>query len=459
MSVLDNAVKKHYNSKISSIYGESKVASNFKRDSRMKTYAVHVGHCSQYDPDRIEEALLRGLENVRLERPLFGRIVIKPNIVMAHPVIATEGYTRPEVTEAVLRLIGRRGRTVRSIDIVEKSGLGVTTASMFRWAGYRDLARRYPVRLHAMEEGKKSVVVLNRGRVHRHVTVARPMAERDFLISLPKLKTNVLSHGYSGALKLNIGVVDGRERIAHHHRDLPVKIVDLLEAANPDLIITDGIRMAFGGNQMTQGGGDAGVIVLSTNAVAHDMVCSRLLNLDPFKIPHIREAVDRGYGPASFRQIRITGDARVRNVQAVTRKYHSGFMPVEKFPCPFRIVSGEPLCIGGCQGIFLDWLHMVKDRKPGLLKRFPRLTVVIGKTNRRIGDGRVLLVGSCAAASPNIRSAKIVRIKGCPPTHKRIVWDMMTRYFLLAPLVRLSLIIDGFVLYPLKKLKGWLVNL
>jgi hypothetical protein len=36
---------------------------------------------------------------------------------------------------------------------------------------------------------------------------------------------------------------------------------------------------------------------------------------------------------------------------------------------------------------------------------------------------------------------------------------MMVRYFLLAPLVRPSLIIDGFVLYPLKKLKGWIVNL
>jgi phage pi2 protein 07 len=53
----------------------------------------------------------------------------------------------------------------------------------------------------------------------------------------------------------------------------------------------------------------------------------------------------------------------------------------------------------------------------------------------------------------------VVCIKGCPPSHKRIVWDMMVRYFLLAPLVRPSLIIDGFVLYPLKKFKGWLVNL
>jgi phage pi2 protein 07 len=35
----------------------------------------------------------------------------------------------------------------------------------------------------------------------------------------------------------------------------------------------------------------------------------------------------------------------------------------------------------------------------------------------------------------------------------------MTHYFLLAPLMQPSLIIDGFVLYPLKKLKGWMVNL
>jgi uncharacterized protein (DUF362 family) len=60
------------------------------------------------------------------------------------------------------------------------------------------------------------------------------------------------------ALSNNIGAIDGRERLFHHDRDLHVKIVDLLEAANPDLIVTDGIRMAFGGNQMTEGGADVG---------------------------------------------------------------------------------------------------------------------------------------------------------------------------------------------------------
>jgi hypothetical protein len=118
----------------------------------MKTYAVHIGYCSDYDPVRIADVLLRALNEVPLRKPISGNIVIKPNLVMAHPKVATEAYTRREVVEGILAAVCERGRDVRRIDIVEKSGLGVTTASMFRWAGYRELAKRHSVRLRAMEE-------------------------------------------------------------------------------------------------------------------------------------------------------------------------------------------------------------------------------------------------------------------------------------------------------------------
>ncbi|MBN1893969.1 DUF362 domain-containing protein [bacterium] len=425
----------------------------------MKTFPVYVGRCREYNPEAIAAVVRSGLRAIGFSKSVSGKIVIKPNLVMAHPKVATESYTRPEVVEAVVQVMRERGKGIEKIDIVEKSGLGVSTASMFRWAGYRSLRRRYGVRLVAMEEARQSTVVLRRGRIHHHVAVAGEMAERDFLVFVPKLKTNVLSHAYSGALKLNIGTVDSKERLFHHNMDLPLKIADLLEAANPDLIVTDGIRMAFGGNQMTQGGTDIGVIVVSTNAVAHDMACARMLNLDPMRIDHIREAAERGYGPSSFKQVRILGDVPVKSVQALTRKLDFGYYPVGRFKSPFRIVSGSPYCTGGCHGIFLDWLHMVKDRKPGLIKRFPALTVLIGRVEEDIRSGRILLIGDCAKASPGISGKKTVRIAGCPPTHKRIVLAMMLRYGLLAPLVRPSLIIDGFVLYPLKKLKGLLVNL
>ena len=428
-------------------------------NKKTTTFPVYLGACSEYNAESVASIIETALTKIPLPKPITGKVVIKPNLVMAHPKVATESYTRKEVIEGILKVIQKQGRDIEKIDIVEKSGLGITTATQFRNAGYRQLKRTYPVKLRAMEERRRTTVVLEKGRVHTHISIAREMAERDFLVFAPKLKTNVLADAYSGALKLNIGTVDSKERIFYHNHQLHIKIVDILEAANPDLIVTDGIRLAFGGNQMTQHGIDMGVVVVSTNVVAHDMVCARLLNLDPFKIKHIKEAIDRGYGPSSFEEVEVLGDFSVEKAQKIAKKLDFGFYPVETFDCNFDIRSGFPYCTGGCHGIFLDWLHMIKDRKPKRLKKFPKLTVLIGKVKGPVEAKKVLMVGDCAAASQGIKSKKIVTIKKCPPSHKRIVWDMMVKYRLLAPLVRPDLIWDGFVLYPLKKIKGWLANL
>jgi uncharacterized protein (DUF362 family) len=430
----------------------------------MKKYTVYLGACSDYNPDTAASIIETALTHISPAKPISGKIVIKPNLVLAHPKVAPDCYTRKEIIEGILKVIHKQGSDVEKIDIVEKSGLGVPTASMFRRAGYKELKRKYKknsarIKLCAMEERRRTTVVLEKGKIHSHLSIPKEMKERDFLIFAPKLKTNVLAHAYTGALKLNIGTIDGKQRLSHHHHQLPAKVVDILETANPDLVVTDGIRMAFGGNQMTQKGTDMGVIAVSANAVAHDMVCAKLLNLDPFKIEHIREAIDRGYGPSSFDEIEILGDFPVEKAQKISSQLDFGFYPVEQFPCNFKIHPGIPYCTGGCHGIFLDWLHMVKDRKPKRLKRFPHLNVLIGKVDEPIEAKKVLLVGECAKASPQVKAKKTVCIKGCPPSHRQIVWDMMVRFLLLAPLVLPSMIIDAYVIYPLKKIKGWFINL
>ncbi|MCP5046922.1 MAG: DUF362 domain-containing protein [bacterium] len=420
-------------------------------------FPVYLGACDDYNPDTISNIIQQALTEIPLLKPVTGKIVIKPNLVMVHPKVATECHTRKEVVEGVIKTLQAKGNAVQKIDIVENCGLGASTSTMFHNAGYKKL-RKYGVKLRPMEERRRTTVVLEKGKLHTHIDIASEMAERDFLVFTPKLKTNVLSHAYSGALKLNIGTIDGKERLFHHHHKLHLKIVDILEAANPDLIVTDGIRLAFGGNQMTQKGIHFGVIAVSTNAVAHDMACSRLLGLDPFGIEHIREAIDRGYGPSSMDQIEILGDFSMEKAREITQDLDFGFHHVEKFKCNFNIRSGTPYCTGGCQGIFLDWLHMVKDRSPKQLERFPELTVLLGKVDEKIEAKKLLLVGDCALASPDVKAKQIRRIKGCPPSHKRIITTMLLYYFLLAPLVLPSLIFDGYVRYPWKKIKGWFAN-
>ncbi|MBN1997488.1 DUF362 domain-containing protein [candidate division KSB1 bacterium] len=418
---------------------------------------VFLASCEGYDPPAIAQKIKTAVNTIAPKLHITGRVVIKPNLVMAHPKVATEGYTRAEVIEGLLQVL-QEYTGITQTAVVEKSGLGVSTSYMYRNAGYRALRKKYGIRLVSMEESHKRIVVANKARLQYYFTVAREMAQREFLIFVPKLKTNVLSHAYSGAIKLNIGTIDSAERLFHHNRDLPIKLADLLEIANPNLIVTDGIRMAFGGNQMTQHGTDLGVLVISTNVVAHDMVCAHLLNLDPLKIEHIREAAYRGFGPSSLNEIEIIGDYPVHRAQSKTRDLDFGFCPVHQFKSNFAIQTGKPYCIAGCQGIFLDWLYMINDRKPKLLKKFPKLTVLIGKCGAVHAD-RILLVGNCACASRPLKAKRITRIHGCPPSHKRIVWDMMIGYGIFNPLVRPSLIWDAYIRYPFKKLKGWFLNL
>lgn len=425
----------------------------------MKPYRVYLGACSEYSAEKISALISDAYQKGVFSKRPFGKIVIKPNLVMAHPKVATESFTRKQVIEGILKFLSNKERDIEKIDICEKSGLGVTTSTMFRNAGYYQLKKRYPVKCCAMEERRKTKLVLKKGVIHSHLNVAREMAERDFLIFAPKIKSNVLSQAISAALKLNIGTIDGLERMHHHHRDLAVKIVDILEIADPDLIVSDGVRMSYGGNQMTQHGTDLGVIVIAQNAVAHDMVCAHLLGLDPFAVDHIREAMDRGYGPTAFDQIEISGDYKPETGRAITAGLNLGYIPVESFKSNLKIHSGTPCCIGGCQGIFLDWLYMLKDRKPHLLQKLPHLLVCIGKVEQRVSNKKILLVGECACASNIDNYKSVVRIRGCPPSHKRIVWDMLVNFLVFNPLVRPSLIFDGFVLYPLKKIKGWLINL
>ncbi len=421
----------------------------------MKKYQVYLGTCDKYHPQKIENVIKDGIQAILPTKSISGKIVIKPNLVMAHPAIATEGYTRAEVIEGILANLNSHQD---SISIVEKSGLNVSTRSMYQWAKYTKLKKKYPIKLIATEESRQVRIQLKKSKLHSDIKVAKALMERDFLIFTPKLKTNVLSHGLSAALKLNIGIVDSTERLIHHHQDLPVKIVDLLEPANPDLIVTDAIRFSYGGNQMTQHGTDLGLLIIADNAVAHDMVCAHLLNLNPHKIEHLQEAIDRGYGPKSMDEIEIIGDYNPEKARDITATLDYGFMPVEDFPSNFQIKSGTPYCTGGCQGIFLDWLHMIKDRSPRELKKFPKIPVLIGEVTEAIKSNRILLVGKCAARSKNVNARWKYRIPGCPPTHKEIVLFMMIYFFLLAPLVRISLIWDCFVLYPIKKIKGWCIN-
>ena len=407
---------------------------------------VFIREVRDYDPIVIGNVIGEGLEEFGLNGSRVPRITIKPNTVMAHHALAPSAYTRPEFLDGLIQALHAGSNSVPKISIAEKCGAGIPTSRMFRRAGYYRLKKKHNIRLLPIEEARKKKISLHKGKIHSHITTSREIVDNDLLIYTPKLKSNSLAHGLTAAVKLNVGILCDRERMWNHNHNLDVKIVDLLEVGFPDFIATDAVEISLGGNHLTQHGYPLGVIVMATNPVAHDSVCARIFNLDPFDIPHLRLAYERGYGPLDLSKIDIQGDLSLHAIQNKTKGWKTGFIRADDVECGINVISGEPYCTGGCHGVFLDWLHMIKDRKPDLWKKLPAWTAVIGKYKGDISAERVLIIGSCSEIQGRINAKKVRRIKGCPPKHKDLVLWMFFKTGIVNPMFRLDLIIDA---YPL----------
>ena len=405
---------------------------------------VIIRKSPQYDPIAIEKIIREGLEEFGLGPKIGGKITIKPNVVMAHPKVAPSAFTRPEFLQGLLQALEKEKKDNSRIVIAEKSGTGTPTFRIFRRAGYYKLKKKHRIKILPIEEARKKTIPLLKGKIHKKITTAREIVDNDFLIYAPKLKSNVLSQGLTGAIKLNIGLLLDRKRMWNHNFNLDEKIIDLLEVGSPDFIATDAIEIAMGGNQFTQHGRHLGIIIMADNSLAHDVVCAHIFHLDPAKIHHLRLAHERGYGPLHLEEIEIKGDIPFSEIQRKTKGWKTGYIKVHELDSHIKILSGEPYCTGGCHGIFLDWLYMIKDRKPELWKNLPPWTVVIGKYRGDVSAERLLVIGSCSEIQGEVKARKRRKLKGCPPKHKDLVLWLFLKTGILNPIFRLDLIMDAY---------------
>jgi hypothetical protein len=143
-------------------------------------------------------------------------------------------------------------------------------------------------------------------------------------------------------------------------------------------------------------------------------------------------------------EITIGGDISLEEIRKTTKTWDLGLKKVDRVDVGMKILCGLPYCTGGCHGIFLDWLYMIKDRKPKLWKKLPEWTVVIGKYKGDVTAKRLMKIGSCTDIQGKVKARKQVKIKGCPPKHKDLLLSWLLRGRIVNPLFRLDLIIDSY---------------
>lgn len=270
-----------------------------KKKKQTSRQVVAVEPCPTYNPDKVYNALVTSLQSIRFNPPRNKKILLKPNIIAQNtPGQATT--THPSVVDAVCRYFS--GRSCQ-ISIGDSSAFyqGGGTMKGLETSGITAVAKKYGARIIPFETTRLRKITTQEYLNPLYVTEA--VFEHDLVVNLPKLKVHQLAR-YTGAIKNMYGCVVGGTKQLYHtlyqHRDdyqehWGKPLVDVYEAVTPHLSIMDAV-IGLDKNGPAANGEPrfTGLLLASTSGPALDVVACGIIGFDPYWVPAVREAIERG---------------------------------------------------------------------------------------------------------------------------------------------------------------------
>jgi len=231
------------------------------------------------------------------------KVLLKPNLLTnLNPV--SGATTHPNVVKAIADEVLRLGALPYLGD--SPGGIGLLYEKVLNDTGMTELG--IPT-VNFEEKGARKLSNLG-GKIDP-IYISNAVLSFDIMINIPKLKTHELTQMTCG-IKNMFGCVPGLYKVLYH-ADAPKPfefsqaLVDLYIRIPPAITIVDSI-VAMEGQGPTNGKlKHLGIIVASTDTVAADAVCSKIIGYDPMEILTTRIAYQRGYGEARIEKIEIVG--------------------------------------------------------------------------------------------------------------------------------------------------------
>lgn len=269
------------------------------RDGAMEFFGrpsvVALARCPSYDDSL--EALRKAWFDAEMP-PIEGRrILVKPNLIDSldgHPV-----NTAPEVIAALLSLTRELGAA--EVAVGDGPGFRQEAESVARSIGLLEVCAAHNAPFVDLNYDDPRPVAARDGwfRSERMLWLPRHLREADLIISVPKLKTHHWA-GVTLSLKNLFGVIPGCRygwpKNMLHINKIPLSILGIYQTVRPVVAVVDGIIGMEGDGPLLGSPVAHGVLAVSADPVAADVLCARLMGFRSDEIDYLDLAGATGIG-------------------------------------------------------------------------------------------------------------------------------------------------------------------
>ncbi len=220
-------------------------------------------------------------------------VLIKVNISGGNPTIGGS-YTSPEIVDELVKMIrevGGKPFVVDSDMIWTKFDPVAEAEGWKKWAQEADvpLINLAETKMVRFDFGEDSAIGI--------VPVSKRIVEADVIISVPTMKTHLLTNVTLG-MKNMYGTFPEENKAKFHRFGIENVVYEVNKAFTPHLTMIDGTIGGEAFGPLSSSEVDFQTVIASNDVVAADALACQLMGYDPLSVEHIKKAHEEGLGDA-----------------------------------------------------------------------------------------------------------------------------------------------------------------
>ncbi len=276
-------------------------------DLRMASPTVVLTRCSDYSEPRVAEAIARQIELLggldKFLRP-GDSVLLKPNFIAPR--------SRRHATQTHPAIILQLARLLKDFGVKPFVGDSPAWSNVFACAKVLKLdepLKKLSVPVKQLDKPKWRRVGARRTKVG----ISSVALDADAIINLPKFKSHQQMVA-TFAVKNMFGCVAGKRKAIWHFKkggtfeDFCELLIDIYKFLNPAFTIIDAVVAMDGRGPIRGRTRPLGWLIGGTDPLACELVCSKLVNIEPEGVPIIKTAKQIEPDFPDAERIEILGD-------------------------------------------------------------------------------------------------------------------------------------------------------